>query len=144
MAKVGRKRINIDANALDTLLNYGATATDCSEILKCSVDTIERFIKRKYGLKFAEYADKKKSAVRMKLREKQVAMALQGNVTMLVWLGKQMLGQTDHSTITQTSNVVQLKYNLMEKPDELRKRIKLESEAKESESAVKTEGHSEP
>jgi len=144
MSKFGRKPIKIDPVLLDTILKFGANCLECADTFNCSEDTIARYVKRKYKMTFAEYSNKRKSTVRLKLREKQIQMALNGNITMLIFLGKNMLGQSDHSTITQTSNVVQLKYNLMEKPDELRKRIKLESETKESESAVKTEGHSEP
>jgi len=33
--------------------------------------------------------------LQMSLRRKQIEVALKGNVSMLIWLGKQMLGQMD-------------------------------------------------
>ena len=38
--------------------------------------------------------------MRMKLAQKQFELAMDGNVTMLVWLGKQYLGQTDKQEMT--------------------------------------------
>ena len=54
----------------------------------CSVDTLER-----------RYADTIKSAKdrgRSSLRRHQWELAQKGNPTMLIWLGKQLLGQRDH------------------------------------------------
>ena len=41
-----------------------------------------------------------------RLRAKQVEMALAGDKSMLIWLGKQMLGQTDSPTVAIQNNVV--------------------------------------
>ena len=38
---------------------------------------------------------KAEAELKISLRTKQVEMALDGNVTMLIWLGKQMLGQKE-------------------------------------------------
>ena len=141
--KGGRPRIKIDAGKLDGMLTYGATAIECADQLNCSVDTIERFIKRNYKCGFAEYAEKKKAGMRVRLRMKQLQMAMEGNVPLLIFLGKNMLGQSDQQTITQTSNVVQLKYALQGTPDELRKQIKLAKEIEGSEESSTDEGHSE-
>ena len=134
--KTGRPRIKIDAGKLEGMVMYGATCLDCAGIFNCSEDTIVRFIRRKYKMSFAEYSDKKKSTIRMKLRQKQLELALdEGNVSMLIWCGKQLLGQSDQTSVTQTSNVVQLRYALQGTPDELRKQIQKE----QSEPDVETE-----
>lgn len=96
MAKrVGRPDVIIDWGKLDSLLALGATLMDCSDILGCSEDTIEKNLRVKFKLKFSEYREKKLSTTRVKLRQKQIDVALKGNVTMLIWLGKQMLNQSD-------------------------------------------------
>lgn len=130
----GRKPLPIDEGILETMVMYGATCLDCADKFNCSEDTIVRYIKKNYGMNFAEFSDKKKSAVRMKLREKQIQMALKGNVALLIFLGKNILGQSDKQDITQTSNVVELKYNLKESPSELRKRLKESLESSEDSS----------
>lgn len=135
MSKLGRKEIQIDKGKLEIAMMYGATCADCAGMFFCSDDTIVRFIKKEYGMNFAEFSDKRQSEIRLKLRQKQIQVALNGNVTMLIFLGKNLLGQSDKQDITQTSNVVELKYNLKESPSELRKRLKesLESSQDSSE-----------
>ena len=43
---------------------------------------------------------------KQKLRSKQLEVALGGNVTMLIWLGKNMLGQTDTQVVEQTHQIL--------------------------------------
>ena len=38
----------------------------------------------------------------IELRQKQFQMAMDGDVKMLIWLGKQMLGQADKQEVTTT------------------------------------------
>ena len=63
--------------------------------INAKAEMIELRIKERYGITFTEYRSKKIDPLRMKLRQKQVQLALEGNVTMLIWLGKQYLEQTD-------------------------------------------------
>lgn len=93
------KRTEIDWDMLDAILRFGATCVDCAEILKTSEDAIQRNIKRRFKMTFAQYRDRKMAPTRQKLRAKQYEMAVEfGNVTMLIWLGKQMLGQSEKVT----------------------------------------------
>ena len=50
--------------------------------------TITRLTTDKAGLGFADYRHQKMGDGRAQLRQKQLELALAGNVTMLVWLGK--------------------------------------------------------
>ncbi len=45
--------------------------------------------------RFAQVIEKGRATGRMSLKRKQWEMAMGGNITMLIWLGKQNLGQTD-------------------------------------------------
>ncbi len=83
----GRPKIEVDEVLLEQLCEYGHTTPELAALLNCSEDTLER----NYGHVMAEG----KSRCKAKLRKKQVDMALAGNVTMLIWLGKNMMGQTD-------------------------------------------------
>lgn len=47
---------------------------------------------------FSDYLAKGRSELKQKLRRAQVHAAVNGNATMLVWLGKNVLGQTDAPT----------------------------------------------
>jgi len=93
--KLGRPRIEIDWDKFHTLLQYKPTLHDCADIMGMSPDTIERAIKREYKMTFSEYRRLKMSKMRMKLAQKQFEMAMEGSIPLLIWLGKQHLGQSD-------------------------------------------------
>lgn len=95
MARTGRPPTPIDASKLDVMMQYGATCSEVANEFNCSEDAIVRYIKRNYKMNYAEYSHKKKGSVRMRLRTKQVELALKGNIPMLIWLGKNILGQSD-------------------------------------------------
>lgn len=135
MAKIGRPEKKIDLEQLDIMAKYGATCSDIAGYFMCSNDTIVKVIKQNYGMSFPEFSDKRQSEIRLKLRQKQIQVALNGNVALLIFLGKNLLGQSDKQDISQTSNIVELKYNLKESPSELRQRLKdsLESSQDSSE-----------
>ena len=84
-----------DWSKLDAILQYGALLSDASDIMGVSEDTILRKVKKNFGMDFATYKLKKMSKVRIGLARKQIEVAMSGNVAMLIWLGKQMLGQSD-------------------------------------------------
>ncbi len=79
---------------LDSYIIFGSEVY-CADKLKMNVDTLADRIKDKTGLSFSEYKYKKQEPFRMSLMKKQYEVAMTGNVTMLIWLGKQYLGQSD-------------------------------------------------
>lgn len=95
-----------DWSKLDAILQYGANLSDASDIMGVSEDTILRRIKKEHGLDYATYKSKKMSKVRIGLSRKQIEMAMSGNVTMLIWLGKQYLGQSDKQEIEHAGESV--------------------------------------
>lgn len=69
--------------------------------LGCSMEEIcEWFQINRETLKynFSDYIAKGRSELKQRLRRAQIQTALDGNATMLVWLGKNILGQTDNPT----------------------------------------------
>jgi hypothetical protein len=89
--------IEIDFEELDKLLYIQCTAEECAYFFGCSEDTLGRRIKEKFDITFAEYKKQKGARGRISLRRKQFETALKGNVTMMIWLGKQILNQADKS-----------------------------------------------
>lgn len=69
------------------LASMHCTMKEIASVMDCSVDTLER--------RFADLIDKGKDQGRTNLRRAQITCALKGNATMLIWLGKQMLGQKE-------------------------------------------------
>lgn len=86
-AKPGPKPIAIDEKLVEKLATIMCTMKEIGAVIGCSVDTLER--------RFAEIIEKGRENGKMSLKRKQYEIAMGGNVTMLIWLGKQHLGQTN-------------------------------------------------
>jgi hypothetical protein len=99
MARTGRPRVTIDWEVFDKLCGMQSTEVEIAAWFNCSVDTIERAVKRQHKLTFAEYYKTKSARGKISLRRKQVEVALNGSVPMLIWLGKQHLGQKDRQEL---------------------------------------------
>lgn len=91
----GRPHFNIDWDKVDKLCAIQCTGEEIAGVLGCDYDTLNSAIKREYGFGFSDYFTQKSASGKMSLRRKQYTTAMDGNPTMLVWLGKQWLGQTD-------------------------------------------------
>lgn len=102
---MGRKKLIIDWASFDKLAAINCTRDEISAFLGVSNDTLERACKREKKMSFAAYYDKKNADGRTSLRRKQFDLAQNGNVTMLVWLGKQRLDQTDKVVATNNTTV---------------------------------------
>jgi hypothetical protein len=104
MPRTGRPKVAIDYDVLETMLQYGATCTDCAGRFLCSNDTIERGIKSRYHMTFAELSDKLMHKVRLKLRQKMFESAMNGNTAIMIWLSKQWLGMKEEGLLNINSN----------------------------------------
>jgi hypothetical protein len=93
---------------VDSLLALNATTDYISERLvvkdgnianKTTLNTkrilINRKIKDKFDMTLEEYRKLKTTPLRIQIYQKQIELAKSGNVPMLIWLGKNLLGQTD-------------------------------------------------
>lgn len=97
MARPSKKLEQIEFNGWDQLdaLIVWASQEYCADKLGISIETLATRIKEKTGLSFPEYKKQKKEPLRINLLKKQYDVAMSGNVSMLIWLGKNELGQTD-------------------------------------------------
>ena len=90
----GRPRIEFDIDRVEDCGKLHCTYEEMASLFECSFDTI----KRRMDDESSEFcvAYKRGSAIGKKsLRRKQAEVAESGNPTMLIWLGKQLLGQRD-------------------------------------------------
>jgi hypothetical protein len=92
---MGRHKLEINWEEFEKLCGYQCTLEEIASWYLCSGDTIERAVRRYYKKDFAEVFAAKRKRGRVSLRRKQYQLAMTGNCTMLIWLGKQMLKQTD-------------------------------------------------
>lgn len=93
--KMGRPVIDFDWEAFDRLCMLHCTAVEIAAYFDCSVDTVERRVKEKFGLTFAEVFNVKSGKGKVSLRRKQYEVAMSGDRAMLIWIGKNWLGQSE-------------------------------------------------
>jgi len=90
----GRPRFEIDYEAVKKLASIQCTQVEIAAWLGCCVETLLR------DEKFCQiYKDGMENG-KMSLRRHQWKALEGGNTTMLVWLGKQYLGQRDKNELT--------------------------------------------
>jgi hypothetical protein len=92
---MGRKKINIDWDKVDGYLKAQCSGLGIASILGICEDTLYRRCVLEKKQEFQEYAAFKKGEGREILRAKQFKAAMDGDKTMLIWLGKQYLEQSD-------------------------------------------------
>jgi hypothetical protein len=109
--KRGRPRKFVDLELVEKLAHIQCTYSEIAATLGISVDTLER------NKDFAVTYKKGAEGGRKSLRRMQFESAHKGNVTMMIWLGKQYLGQSDHGRleVQQTTSFVEMS------PEELRR-----------------------
>lgn len=100
----GRPRVEIDIDQLRNMVRIQCTAEECAGVFECSVDTIDRRLKEEGYAGFADFLKRYSGEGKASLRRAQWKAAQEGNPTMLVWLGKQMLGQRDRKDLDHTSS----------------------------------------
>jgi len=102
MATMGRPRIEFeekDWQKIQELCQIQCTQKEISGVMQCSEDTVERRIREKYNLSFADYYKNHSDVGKMSLRRAMFKSALiKGNATMQIWLSKQHLGMRDNVT----------------------------------------------
>lgn len=91
---MARPRIPIDKQTFEKLCGLQCTEQEIADWFNCSVDTIERFCKRTYKMRFAEVFSQKRSIGKISLRRMQWKLA-EKSAPMAIFLGKNYLGQTD-------------------------------------------------
>lgn len=112
MAKMGRRPTPIDWVQFDKLCHIQCTAREIAAWFDTSVDTIERRCKSEHKMTFAEYYAQKKEKGLISLRRLQYQAAEKGSNAMLIWLGKQYLGQKDKSETEITGEGINIKIDI--------------------------------
>ena len=91
---MARPRKEISQDQFEKLCLIQCTEEEIAFFFGCSVDTIERWCKKAYGMTFADAYKKFAAAGKISLRRYQFALA-KSNASMAIFLGKQYLGQKD-------------------------------------------------
>jgi hypothetical protein len=89
----GRPKLDIDPKKVLELAKIQCTYEEMAAVFDCSTDTLKR--------NFADLIGKGREEGKMSLRRAQHKAAIQGaSVPMMIWLGKQHLGQKDKRDVT--------------------------------------------
>lgn len=81
------KKYHIDTEQLQKLAKLGCTNKEMGDFFGCSADLLEK--------SYSDILTKGRAEQKMRLRQLQWKSAEKGNVTMQIFLGKNLLGQQD-------------------------------------------------
>lgn len=101
----GRRKKRItkkEWGSVDYMCMIHCTGEEIAGVLGIDYDTLNRNCKEQKGKSISEYIKERQKNGKMSLRRAQWKAAEKGNVTMLIWLGKQWLNQTEKKEVTTT------------------------------------------
>ena len=87
---IGRNKVAVAVDEVEHLSSLGCSDRDIANYFGVKEDTLRRH--------FADYLINGRHNLKVTLRQAQLRVALDGNPTMLIWLGKNMLQQNDNGT----------------------------------------------
>ena len=101
---IGRpKKYDIDTDTLFKLAKYNLTNIEIADIYGCDESLLIK--------SYSEFLTKGRAELKKRLRQTQYEVAVEGkNVTMLIWLGKQILGQTEKAEIQMNRPIEEVEY----------------------------------
>jgi len=96
-SKGGRPLTEIDQEKFERLCQIFCTKTEICQIFRCDEKTVTAWCKRTYGKGFSDIYKELSADGKMSLRREQFKRAMGGSDTMLIWMGKNYLDQSDKS-----------------------------------------------
>lgn len=95
----GRPKKYIDKDEFEKLCALQCTLLEICSWFDITDKTLDRFCRETYGKHFSEVFEQKRGAGKISLRRAQLKAAMAGNPTMLIWLGRNWLNQSEQSTV---------------------------------------------
>jgi hypothetical protein len=105
----GENQTVIPPEEITKLARLGCSIEEMSDWFQVPRETI------KYN--FSDLIAKGRSETKQSLRRAQIALALKGNATMLIWLGKNMLGQQENPINNEENVILPWNNDLVEDTD---------------------------
>lgn len=103
---MARPKANIDWSKVNKYLQAQCESVGIAGLLGISVDTLYNRCKTDNNMDYSVFVAQKKSEGKELLRAKQYQIAMEGDKTMLIWLGKQYLEQKDRPDITSAGDKI--------------------------------------
>ena len=97
------KKYKIDHQEVEKLASYGCSNTEIAEFYGCDESLIRK--------SFSEYLTKGRAKGKIRLRQLQWKSAEKGNVSMQIFLGKNILGQKDKLEEAELEEPLQWSYD---------------------------------
>ena len=91
------KKYDIDPSKVEQLSSFGCTVLEIASFFGCD----ESLIRKSYS----DFITKGRQKGKIRLRQLQWKSAESGNVQMQIWLGKNILNQSDNPTLDETELV---------------------------------------
>lgn len=101
---------------LEKLASIHCTRAEAAHIIGVDDETLQTKIKEKYGVGWSEFFEAFSSNGKVSLRRLQYIQAEKGNVPMLIWLGKNILGQKEQTEGSLTLEIPQAVYSAVTGP----------------------------
>jgi hypothetical protein len=95
--KLGRPKLAIDAEKVEMLSSFGCSTVEIAKLHNCDEQTIRT--------RFKPEIQRGRESMKIKLRQLQWKTAEQGSNAMLIFLGKQYLGQSDRNELELVGNL---------------------------------------
>ena len=99
---MARPKADIDWKRVDELLEADCEGTEIAAHLGLVPETLYRRCETDHKISFSKYLQEKKASGNSILKEAQFKLAKQSHKTMLIWLGKQRLGQSEKQDLSHT------------------------------------------
>ena len=96
---MARPRIELNVDTFKELCRIQCTLEEIASVMNVSERTIERWCQREFKESFVNTYKKFSEDGKMSLRRLQFRAAENGSVPMMIWLGKQWLGQTEKQEV---------------------------------------------
>jgi hypothetical protein len=98
----GSKVVPIDMRVVERAASVGCSMPEIATI--CSIGLMTLYDRLKVDAELAAALERGRNEGKSTLRRMQWKLAEEGNPTMLIWLGKQMLGQKDKQEVNGAIN----------------------------------------
>jgi hypothetical protein len=105
----GRPKASIDWKKVDKALEQGANGVQVAAMLGVHFNTLSLRCKEDNKCDFCDYLAQKRESGNQQLLGMQFEAAKEGSVPMLIWLGKQRLGQVDKKGVDHTTGGEKIK-----------------------------------
>ena len=119
---MARPRKIINQKQFESLCAIQCTQEEICNVLDVTDKTLTRWCNEVYNLSFSEVYEQKRDIGRMSLRRNQFKLAEGGNTTMQIWLGKQVLKQSENPVM---DNIKLKELELKIKEFELKEKLML-------------------